>query len=119
MSAIHQGLDSSSLSESECSNSEDSKVQGLFEEAAPFIRQVNSASELETSAAIENSNRALERLSELSDAIADYTSTSVQEIALKVALYRAIAPEASLHHESSTVDERLLVSIIGDIENIS
>jgi|GEM_PF-5524786 len=119
MPAIHQDLDARSLLENECSNLEDSNVQGLFEEAAPFIRQVNSASDIDTPGEEESCNRALERLSELSDVMANYSSTSVKEVALKVALYRAIAPEASSHQESPTVDERLLVSIISDIENIS
>jgi hypothetical protein len=111
MSSVHQDKNSN-LPES-------SNVQGLFEEAAPFIEQLTIAAGIETATDVEDSSVALERLSTLSDAIAEHVSDSVREVALKVALYRAIAPEAALQQDLLTTDERLLGSIMSDIEKIS
>lgn len=119
MPELHQGKPAYSHKARANTDGESSNVQGLFEEATPFIEQLTIATEIETATDIEDSSVALERLSELSDAIAEHSSDSVQEVALKVALYRAIAPEAALKQELLTTDERLLGSIMSDIEKIS
>ncbi len=119
MSAIHKHIETNLSGEHTRTDDEGSNVQCLFEEAAPFIQQLNIVAETESSTEIEDSGIALERLSILSDEIAKYPSDSMKEIALKVALYRAIAPESSQHQEPLTTDERLLGSIMSDIEKIS
>ncbi len=117
MPAIHQDINMDLPEECVGRDSEGSNIQGLFEEAAPFIQQLNRAAEIESLTDIEDSSVALERLSELSDVIAHQSSDSVKEISLKVALYRAIAPEIPQHQDSLTSEERLLGSIMSDIEN--
>jgi hypothetical protein len=119
MPALHQDKPANSHKARVSSDGEGSDVQGLFEEAAPFIEQLTIAAEIETATDVEDSSVALERLSELSDAMANHSSGSVREVALKVALYRAIAPEAALQQDLLTTDERLLGSIMRDIEKIS
>ncbi len=119
MPALYQDETANSHTVRVSSDGEGLNVQGLFEEAAPFIEQLAIAAEIETATDIEDSSVALGRLSALSDAIANHASDSVQEVALKVALYRAIAPEAALQQDLLTTDERLLCSIMSDIEKIS
>ncbi len=119
MPALHQDIDTNLSRDRARGAGEGSNVQGLFEEAVPFIQQLNSATEIESPTDIEDSAFALERLSELCDTVASYSSDSVKEIVLKVALYRAMAPEAAQHQSSWTIDERLLNSIMSDIEKLS
>lgn len=94
-------------------------IAALHEEAKQFISTIEAVIKLDGEKAEQVCEEALEGLSEIGDKLTQCPSKRLYDIVRKICVWRALTQEASRLTEDLPVDERLLGSIMGDVENLA
>ena len=65
------------------------------------------------------SDLAMEQLCFMADSLSSLKATTIDEISVKINLWRLLAPEEVLGAETNMPDAKLLISLLDDIESIA
>ena len=66
----------------------------------------------------EGDTEALDKLVEISELLINRRAVTLDDVRGKIRIWRTLAPEDALCPESASVDERLMLSILEDIEHL-
>lgn len=100
------------------------EIQALYSDAAPLIARLRAFANADMGAGENDddeklSSIAFDQLNDISAALCDCASRDLNDLAVKAALYQVLAPESFASPQMQTPDEKLLYSIIKDIEQLS
>ena len=109
----------SSDSQDETIESEQQSFQGLNEIAAFEFQNLQNQLGEDTPSAEAESERALDRLSEIGNLLCQMQVADLNELRVKAKIYGMLAPEASTEFGEAPIEERLLGSILQDIEKLA
>lgn len=94
-------------------------VAELFDQALHTISKIKVSGDNDSVKAEDDSEEALEELSQIGSQLTRFSATRLSDIARKITVWRALTQEEPLYQETAPIDERLLQSIISDVEKLA
>ena len=94
-------------------------VSDLFTQAQHTISKIQDCAEIDGAQAEDDCEAALEELSQIGNQLTRHSAKRLSDIARKITVWRALTQEEPLYQETAPIDERLLQSIIADVEKLA
>ncbi len=97
----------------------EANIEQLCERASTLISSIYSGADIDNDQLDEECGDVFDDLGYIANQLSGHTSNALGEIAAKVQVWKAIANEDIFLSEKASTDERLLLSIIRDIEALN
>lgn len=116
MSEIPQTSSAGIVHANQCFTASDPRIAKLYDQAKQPISKLQNISHENSVRAEDECDQALEQLAVIGGGLAEYRAAKLCDVICKISVWRALTQEDALETDQSPVDERLLLSIIRDIE---